>query len=397
MIDNIPHSDRAHAKYSASGSKIWLGCPGSIVEQENYPDSSSPAADEGTLAHEIADLCLDNNQDADFYVGKSLKELAIEISSFRPDHLIEREMTNYVQEYLQYVRSYETSGSILFTEKRVDFSNIVPEGFGTLDASVLIPELRILHIFDLKYGIGVTVDAFENTQGQMYALGLLNEIGFLDEFDTVRIHIVQPRKNNFPHWDITVAELVTFGEYVKNRITSTEIVAGDHCDWCKARFDCVTRAKYNENVILSQFDDLDEEPLDSNKLTKEQKATILRHKSSIEKFLRDISSSAYHLLMAGEDFPGQKLVQSKANRIFNEEGEAALIEMLGEKAYNKKIIGIGDAEKLLGKKEVALLAVVPEGKIIMVDSSDPRSSVLLDDVTSCFDNLNDLTTLDNDI
>ena len=103
-------------------------------------------------------------------------------------------MAHYVQEYLDYVRAHETKKTQLYTEERVDFSNIVPDGFGTMDAAVLDYDTGICHIFDLKYGQGIQVYSFENTQSQLYALGLLNELGFLDVIKTFRIHIVQPRK-----------------------------------------------------------------------------------------------------------------------------------------------------------------------------------------------------------
>ena len=139
-----------HAKLSASGSSRWLNCPGSVKAEEGYPNQPSSAfALEGTRAHEVADLCLKASCDADVYIGKKVL-----------DDVIDAGMAGYVQEYLDYVRSYETATSKLFTEERVDFSHVVPGGFGTLDAAVLDYDTKTCHIFDLKYGKGVKVDAF---------------------------------------------------------------------------------------------------------------------------------------------------------------------------------------------------------------------------------------------
>ncbi len=172
-----------HAKLSASGSPKWLGCPGSVKAEEKMPDpGSSPFAVEGSRAHEVADLCLKAGTDAAMYVGKEVY-----------GDIVPGEMARYVQEYLDYVRAHETENTELFTEERVDFSNIVPEGFGTMDAAVFDPTIGVCHIFDLKYGRGVKVHAANNTQAQLYCLGFLNEMGWMAEIISFRIHIVQPR------------------------------------------------------------------------------------------------------------------------------------------------------------------------------------------------------------
>lgn len=391
MTKEVSHTEKAHAKLSASGSSIWLNCPGSVEAQEPYEDKGSMFAEEGTMAHEIADICLSTGNDAEAYIGRTLESLKIKLSQYKSTHKIEKIMADYVQEYLDYVRAHETENSTLYTEQRVDFSNVVPEGFGTLDAAVLVYDERILHIFDLKYGNGVTVDAFENTQGQMYGTGFYNEYGFLDAFDTIRIHIVQPRKSNFPYWDISVKDLITFGKSVAEKAAlaltkdAPRVPGEKQCQWCDARYDCSARLKLTENIVRAAFDELDDNAPDANTLTIEQKGLILRHKKFIERFLKDIESSAYDLLSSGEPFPGRKLVQGTANRIIPFEAEAGLVDKLGEDAYNKKLKGIGDLEKLLGKKEVAAIAVRPEGKIVMVEESDKRSAVLMTSVASEFD------------
>ncbi len=396
MTKEVNHAERAHAKLSASGSSIWLNCPGSVEAQEGYEDKGSVFAEEGTMAHEVADICLSTGNDAEAYIGRTLGSLKIKLTYYPSTYKIEKIMADYVQEYLDYVRAHETENSTLYTEQRVDFSNVVPGGFGTLDAAVIVYDERVLHIFDLKYGKGVTVEAFENTQGQMYGTGFFNEYGFLDAFDTIRIHIVQPRKSNFSYWDISVKDLITFGKSVAEKAAlaltkDAPRVPGDkQCQWCDARYDCSARLKLTENIVKAAFDELDEGDMpDANSLTVEQKSQVLRHKKFIERFLKDIESSAYNLLSSGEPFPGRKLVQGTANRVIpTTPGVMEFLEKeLGENAYNKKLKGIGDLEKLLGKKEVAEIAVRPEGKIVMVEESDKRPAVLMKSIASEFDNM----------
>ena len=50
------HAERDHALLSASGAHRWLYCTPSARLEEGFPDTTSEAAAEGTLAHELAEL-----------------------------------------------------------------------------------------------------------------------------------------------------------------------------------------------------------------------------------------------------------------------------------------------------------------------------------------------------
>jgi regulator of sigma D len=433
---------KLHAKLSASGSAKWLNCPGSVNAESVYPKSSSSYADEGTLAHEIADLCLKNRKDAVFYLGKTLKELNIKISSIKQEHKIDDEMVQNVQEYVDYVLSFETTDSILFTEEKVDFSNVVPEGFGTCDSAILVPHKRRLHIFDLKYGKGVPVDAFENTQGQMYAIGFYNQIGFLDDFDDISIHICQPRINNFSEWEISVKDLIKFSKWVAERAelaltpNAPRVPGEKQCQWCLAKGDCKALLRFTEDIIGQQFDNLDE--VENQSLTNDNKKTILDNKDLIIDFLSSVEKSVYEELLKGTEFKGYKLVEGRSNRAFAEKltyecniisydekyhyltikddkfkdkelkfesanvlielnegiftlttsAEQLMLAVLEEEAYSKKLIGIGDAEKKLGKKVMEEITIKPAGKLTMVKESDNRKAVSVTKTEDLFDTLN---------
>src|SRR5690606_25215669 len=49
---------RAHAVLSASGAHRWNECPPSARLEEQFPDESSPYAEEGTIAHALAEVRL---------------------------------------------------------------------------------------------------------------------------------------------------------------------------------------------------------------------------------------------------------------------------------------------------------------------------------------------------
>lgn len=250
-------TDKAHAKLSASGSEMWLNCAGSINAQLQYKNTSSRYAIEGTFAHELADLCLKNNLPAINYLNNTL---TIKDNGKFKTNTVTEEMANFVQEYVDYVNSYATGESVLYTENKVDFSNHVPGGFGTLDSAIYLPSTETLHIFDLKYGKGVKVIAEKNTQGMLYALGMINEMDGLDRFQDVYIHIVQPRIPSFTHYKTSKNELLEWSKYVSERANlaltdNAPRTAGEkQCLWCLAKNECETLKQYKFNQIIADFD-----------------------------------------------------------------------------------------------------------------------------------------------
>lgn len=385
------HSERAHAKLSASGSAQWLACPGSINAQKPYPNTSSVFAQEGTLAHEVADYCLTRRIDAEECQDKSLKQLKIQVAGFKDEDTISTEMCEHVQSYLDYVRSYETKDTKLYTEERVDFSNVVPEGFGTMDAAVVDPNKRICHIFDLKYGKGVPVDAFENTQGQMYAIGLLNEIGWLDEFDSFEIHIVQPRLNNYTSWEISVADLRKFSEWVKERAAlaltadAPRVPGEKQCHWCSAKADCPALFKFTQEIISQDFDNLDDLECSTDKISDEQKKLILDNKKLIAGYLEAVEKDVYNSLLEGKPFKGYKLVEGRSNRVYIEEAEKELEKILGDKAFKKVLLGITEAQSLVGKAKIDKITIKPQGKLTLAPDSDKRKAVTKESIIDMFE------------
>ena len=375
------HEDKKHAKLSASGSSKWLNCAGSIEAESKIPNKQSVYAEEGTLAHELADICLKGGFEAKKYIGKSVAY------DENKSSIITEEMAKFVQEYIDYVLAYETKNSQLYTEDRVDFSNIVPDGFGTMDAAILDYDTGICHIFDLKYGQGVEVSAVENTQAQLYALGFYNELKCLDVIKSFKIHIVQPRIFNYSSWEITLDDLVKFGEYASKKANEAltpnapRTPGEKQCKWCNAKATCPALKKHTEDTILSSFDDLnDKDPTSkgnifTNQLNDEQLKLILDNKNLIEDFLKSVEQHIYDRVLNGEKFEGYKLVEGRSNRKWVDDAEEVLKNKLGKHAYEKKLIGITAAGKKLKKDEIEELTYKPEGKLQLVPASDKRKEV----------------------
>ncbi len=384
-MTEINHKERKHARLSASASSRWLKCSGSVKAERDYSDKTSSAAEEGTLAHELGEICLRSNVPARDFVDKRVT-----------GKLISQEMADYVQEYIDYVLMYENSQTTKFIEERVDFSHVAPEGFGTLDAALINPVNKRVHIFDLKYGRGVRVDAENNTQGLLYLLGFCEQYKFMiDEPEkfSYTVNIVQPRLNNITSWILDYDELMERSEWIKERAKLTlsdtaERTAGEsQCRWCKAKGDCPELYRFTQEVLASDFDNLDANPLSESKLTNKQKRILLDNASLIDSFVSSVRESVYNKISNGDKFEGYKLVEGRSNRKWNDDAEAVLLKHLGEYAYNKKLIGVTEASKKLTKDDIAGIIYKPKGKVTLVPETDKRKPIKFVGTENDFDTI----------
>jgi hypothetical protein len=368
----------AHAKLGASNAHRWLACPGSVAAEDGLPNTSSPFAEEGTVAHELADL-------------------ALRVGSGALDNFADQEMVDFVRVYVEYVNNLAAGAESVDIEARVTYDDWVPGGFGTADAIVV--RGNTLHICDLKYGMGVRVDAEENPQGMLYALGawLMTELVY--DIERVQIHIIQPRLDHISQWEISVPDLLRWAEWVKQRAEETldadarRVPGEKQCRFCRAKASCGALQKMTQDIILADFDDLDHMPK-ANTLTDDQMRRALEGKSLIEAWLGAIESLVRERLGNGVDFPGYKLVEGKSNRQWSDDWAAAvrLADLIGnDKAYvPPKLISPTQAEKVLGKKrtaEIADLITKPSGAPTLVHETDkrPAISISADDFSLCTD------------
>lgn len=184
-----------------------MACLASVQLEAEYPDSSSEFAAEGTVAHELASECLISGADPALLIGKPAT-----VDGF--DFVIDQTMVDHVKDYMKLVREYAEGGELL-VEKRVGIGHLTGEdGAGGTSDAIIIKGTEII-IVDLKYGMGVRVDADANPQLMMYALGALNEYDLVGDFDTVTMVIHQPRLNHVSEYSIPVSEILAFAEEVR--------------------------------------------------------------------------------------------------------------------------------------------------------------------------------------
>ena len=367
----------AHAKLSASGSAKWSLCPGSVFAEKDYPNTTSVFAEEGTAAHELAEMLLRDDDEVSMMV---LQDLIVGFTLPESGVIVTKDMYDYVLTYVSYVNSINGE---LFVEQRVDFSHIAPDGFGTSDAIVINDS--VMTIVDLKYGKGVRVDAENNTQGILYALGAVNDYGMLFNIKTINIVIVQPRLDHISEWTIGIDELNRWGERLKQ---AAELALSENaprspgekqCQWCRAKATCPALAKLTESTLMTSFDNLDTSK--PEQLTDEQLKVALDNKKLIVSWFDAVETLVTDRLSTGQVFNGYKLVAGRANRAWRDEATVAkvLSTVLSEDTiYTRKMISPAQAEKELGKSRAELLedlVTKPEGAPTLVPETDKRPAV----------------------
>lgn len=143
-----------HAFLSPSSSHRWLNCTPSASLESELENKTSQAAEEGTAAHAWCEHKL----------KKALRRRSKRpISSYDSD-----EMQEYTDAYVDFVleqldiAKQNCNDPLVLIEQHVDFSEYVPDGYGTADCVIVSDDK--LHIIDFKYGMGVLVDATDNPQ-----------------------------------------------------------------------------------------------------------------------------------------------------------------------------------------------------------------------------------------
>ncbi len=378
----------AHARLSASGAHRWLRCPASISLEATLPkgeEKSSVYAEEGTLAHELA---------AEVLTASLTKNW----SSVRLGQLqanAPAEMHTYVG---QYVNDVLSRPGIMHVESRVSFDRRVPDGFGTADCIILHDGEMQVH--DLKYGMGERVEAEDNEQLKLYALGVLAGYGYLYDIEQFRLVIHMPRLDHRPEWVISTEDLLHWGDtelaqaVIEVNSPNPRYNPGEkQCRWCKAKDICPALA---EKMTTTALEGMDLDPprfRDVATFTLEQCAGVLGLRKMFTGWMDAVEQRVRDALTRGESVPGWKFVAGRSSRAWRDESAAAtaLGEHLTEDAlYTKKIITVAQAEKALGKKVFATLpvediVVVSEGAPTLAPESSKKQAVDINP-TAGFDN-----------
>ena len=379
------HSERDHALLGPSNAYQWAACPPSARLSEGLPDTGSEAAKEGTLAHELAELKLRNYfHSVDF--GK--RKLAAAVKKLKENPLWNDEMMGYTDDYMDYVKAAALSfpaEPTVAIEKKVDISEYVPECFGTADC--LLIGGGVIHVIDFKYGKSPSgrVEAENNLQMQLYALGAWTASRMLYRVDRIRMSIVQPRlPDGITEWEIPLEKLLETGEWIRERAQLAWKGEGEYhpdektCRFCKAKGRCRARAEKNLELAFAPAKGK-LPPLISN----EEMGKYLLQGQDVAKWLSDLQDCALQECLAGRDVPGWKAVEGRGTRKWTDMDAAfgRLIESGINAAvlWERKPVTLAQIEKIVGKKDFAECVgeyVVKEpGKPALVQESDNRPAI----------------------
>lgn len=365
-----------HAYLSASSAHRWLICPPIVALEAEMEDRQSSYTLEGTEAHELSELKLRK------FLGEKNTRA---INKFKKEaQFFDAEMDEATDTYVALVEEQynQYDQPTMELEVRVDFSRWVPDGFGTSDVVILAD--NVIEIIDLKYGKGVPVEAYQNPQLMLYALGAYATYDVLYDFEKIRMTIVQPRLDSVSTFEIEVEELLYWADnYVAPRAAQAYegigewTITADVMKFSKVRAQLRPRAEMNFKLIDKYIEE------DSASLNEEEIAEILERSTEIKQWVEHVEAYALdQALNHGATYPGFKVVEGRSNRKITDEGAVAeVLEAEGfEEIYKPKaLLALGQLEKMVGKQKFADLVneyiIKPPGKPTIVSESDKRPAL----------------------
>lgn len=364
-----------HALLSPSGAHRWMRCPGSIALSQGLPDEETEYAAEGTFAHAVAAHCLTHKLDAR-QVDKILHR--------GKDTPVSREMQDYVQEYLDYVYAHGAGQTIMHeqaveigwltgetktglfglfdkTEKEVTEEEGEPREYatGTADAVIMSDNGEYMHVIDFKYGAGYEVDAEDNEQLQLYAIGALYQFSMFGDFRRVTVHIHQPRREHFDRWDTDIVALGAFAAKVKDaaelvhKALKSNSLEGylnpgkKQCKFCPAKAICPALANLVAEETGADFEDVTQmvlvEAPDPHK--------ALLKVDMLEMYAKAVRARVEQDLLAGRPSKFWKLVEGrKGKRNWTDEAEVEALcksmRMTQDEMYKSSLKSVAQMEKL---------------------------------------------------
>lgn len=388
-----------HSKYAPSKASCWAYCTASISyiadnEHRLPPDESSEAADEGTRAHAVAESMLR------FSLGSDRSVRLVKADN--------PEMARHVVDYTRWVIRDLLPTEQFLPERKVPLF-YRPSDRGTVDATIFGGTRLVFR--DLKYGVGISVDAEENDQLLIYGESTARDIEALleealpDDMPVI-MEIFQPRDMHNSEatrsWTITRSELRQRAKLYQLR--HDEIEAGKNlkfvpsdkaCQFCRAKGLCKAYAAQGFSVLTDEdapvdaaFEMVLEQPkfelADPHSLTRAQRQRIIAGRKVLEKWLESVEDQEVHELMAGAEPIDFKLVEGKSNRQWCDEGvvrahieEQAVFEE-DEYVTPAALKSVAQIEELFAgdlPEELSLMVFKPDGKPTLVKISDRRPAL----------------------
>lgn len=365
-----------HALLSPSAAHRWLNCTAAPRLEENAADNETDYAAEGTLAHAYCARHLKT------FLGQDVTAENQEIEEYAQYN--SGEMAEYTETYKTIVlEKYnaaraKTKDALLLVETRLDFSDYVPEAFGTADAIIIAD--GTMEVIDFKYGKGVKVSATDNPQMKIYAIGAYNRFTFEYNIDRVRMTIVQPRIDNLSEFELTATDLLHWAELTLKPKAAEAFSGkgkqqpGPWCQFCKIKAQCKKLAGVATNLASDKNDPKLLSPAEIAEI-------ILPNIDVVKSWLKGVEEYTLQQALAGTAYPGYKIVEGRSVRKISD--PVAVQNLLTANGYDEadylkpaELRTITDLEKLIGKKKFGTLCAdyitKPQGKPTLVPESDKR-------------------------
>lgn len=363
-----------HATLSASSSNRWIHCPPSVRLSEGFENKSSPYAQQGTDAHTLCEYKLhqflgdegdDPRPTLEFY-DEEMEQASSDYATFVMEEVAKARQT--------------TTDPIVIVEQKLDFSKFVPDGFGTGDCLVIAD--GTLSVIDMKYGLGILVDAYQNPQMMCYALGALELFDGIYDIQEVKMTIFQPRRENVSTYTLSKEELYQWAEEVLAPAANLafkgegEFQCGKWCQWCPAKNNC--RARGEQNLELSKYEFKKPDLLEDDEIEE-----ILDKVDDLVSWSNDIKEYALKLALGGKQWANHKLVEGRSIRKYSNDNDVvAAVIRAGYDPYDKKLLGVTAMTKVLGKSKFDEILgdyiIKPPGKLTLVTNTDKRQGVVID-------------------
>lgn len=389
-----------HALLSPSGAKKWLSCAASLACEKDIPNTSGKAAVTGTACHTIAEVHLNayvrgtalplEREVGAYVLDEGKGQIKALISPIKGAVLITADMIEQVRKYTDYCKAIIDVATFAKLEMRVNLTEVLHPGyegvetFGTADF-VAVQELantdeHMLIICDLKTGRH-RVEAKENKQLMLYALGVYRRLKRRYNITVVRLVIFQPYAGGASEWDISVEGIELFAKFAqkrallaldaysrgkKNLKASDFKPSVDGCQWCRSSEQCAARTKTVNSVLAEELEDDFALELTPEQLVAEyEKLPLLRqHIDKVEKAM----AAALH---SGKKVPGYKLVEGRpGNRAWKD--AEAVYEKYGYKLTKEVLMTPTEAVKVIPEEELKDFITRKPGAPCVATADDKR-------------------------
>lgn len=404
-----------HSRLSPSALKPTKLCPGRVLANDGVQRFSDIYAAEGSLLHSIAEDCIEQDFEPTDFIGQKRRVDGFEIE-------VTADMAECMMDALDWIRDQPGK---LFVETKVFLDPWMPGQWGFLDLAILNQRRDgkwVLTIFDWKFGIGMVVPIFGNYQLRAYALAfietVLKPLGIIP--DEIVLIIEQPRAFGkaprfYDQWAMTYEELLPFGEEMAairlaaEQPNAPRYAGKEQCYSCSRAVpgQCNAFDQWHLDMLeLETLDGVDNIQMpEPELLTDKRRVFLVKHKSTIEGWMKAIVAQALDAAIVGLAPPGLKAIEGDSgDREWRDPAVAELLMVEGEwvdpetgeiititdsplaEPFTRKVLSPAQVEKVVKKTrtkpgnpelwdKLQTLITKKPSKPQLVLASDPRPAI----------------------